>query len=377
MKMKKTMMIVLLISLLFTMASPGWTTIYTPHGNPVPSKADIAEAERVINGLKWDLTQASKGTIKLTVPDMNKNYYVRVDKDYGPYVGIGMYWSNVFDNYDTKGVGKVLTFNGLVTPVGFYIGVASKLTARVLADELYIYTPGQGVKYILPKDRKTAQADENNNIIGWNDINKKPINEDGTPITTEPKPQVVYPFKDIPGHWAVKDIITLKDAGLINGYPDGTFKPENTITRAEFMVMLGRILAIKYPDAKTYNYESLFIDNINHWSYKEAVKSFGYLQSIDITHIFLDDYIPNQPITREEVVAVLNAILKNNKGFQYTPNTTLVLGDTDTSRFPDAIRFSMRYDLVKGYPDSTFKPTGNITRAEISAVLVRMLNKLL
>jgi hypothetical protein len=142
------------------------------------------------------------------------------------------------------------------------------------------------------------------------------------------------------------------------------------------MVMLGRILAIKYPDAQTYTYDGLFINELNHWSYKEAVKSFGYLQSIDITHIFMDEFIPDQLITREEVVAVLNAILKNNKGFQYTPTAYLVLKDTDTSRFPESIVFSSKYNLVNGYPDGNFKPTGNITRAEISAVLVRMLNKL-
>lgn len=113
-----------------------------------------------------------------------------------------------------------------------------------------------GTAWAIYTHRKTAQTDENNNIIGWNDINKKPINEDGTPINPETKPQVVYPFKDITGHWAVKDIVALKDAGFINGYQDGSFKPENTITRAEFMVMLGRILAIMYQDDKTYTYIS-------------------------------------------------------------------------------------------------------------------------
>lgn len=372
--MKKSLLISLVIMFLLLPGS-AWA-IYTPPGKTPYSKADIAEAERVINGLKWDLTQASKGTMKLIIPDMNKNYYIDVAKDNGPYVGIGVNWSYVFDNYYTNGKGKTLTFYGLNKPVGFYIGVSSKLTARGLADELYIYTPGQGVKYILPKDRKTAQTDENNNIIGWNDINKKPISEDGTPIVPGTNPQVVYPFKDIPGHWAVKDIISLKEAGFINGYPDSSFKPENTITRGEFIVMLGRILDKKYPDAPVYTYENLFIDDVNHWSYKEALNTFKYMQSIDITHIFQDDFNPDQPINREEVVAVLHSILKDHKNYQYTPNATIVLNDTDSSKFPDSIVFSLKYNLVKGYPDKTFKPKGNITRAEISAVLVRMLSKL-
>lgn len=373
--MKKGLFTTLMIMVILLLPGTAWA-IYTPPGKTPYSKEDIQEAERVINGLKWDLSQASKGTIKLIIPDMNKNYSITVDKDNGPYVGIGLYWTYVFNNYYDNGKGKTLTFNGVNKPVGFYIAVTSKLTARVLAMELYIYTPGQGVKYIPPKDRKTVLTDENNNIIGWLDINNNPINADGTPINKEPKPVVNYPFKDINGHWAVNDIVALKGAGFINGYPDGSFKPENTITRAEFIVMLGRILSKEYPDAPVYTYENLFIDDVNHWSYKEALNTFKYMQSIDITHIFQDDFNPDQPINREEVVAVLHSILKNNKNYQYTPNATIVLNDTDSSNFPDSIVFSLKYNLVKGYPDNTFKPKGNITRAEISAVLVRMLSKL-
>ncbi len=373
--MKKGLFTTLMIMVILLLPGTAWA-IFTPPGNPVPSKADIAEAERVINGLKWDLTQASKGTIKVTIPKMQKNYFIVVNKDKGKYVGIGVDWEQIYTNIGTDGEGKTLTFYAITKPTGFYIGIGSIVTGRALADELYVYTPGQGVKYIPPKDRKTAQTDENNNIIGWNDINKKPINEDGTPIVPGTNPQVVYPFKDIPGHWAVKDIISLKEAGFINGYPDSSFKPENTITKAEFIVMLGRILSKEYPDAPVYTYENLFIDDVNHWSYKEALNTFKYMQSIDITHIFQDDFSPDQPINREEVVAVLHSILKNNKNYQYTPNATIVLNDTDSSNFPNSIVFSLKYNLVKGYPDNTFKPKGNITRAEISAVLVRMLSKL-
>lgn len=373
--MKKGLFATLMIMVILLVPGTAWA-IFTPPGPTPYSKEDITEASRIINGLKWDISQASKGIIKLTIPNMNKNYWVMVDKDTGPYVGVEAYLSRFFDNYDTQGVGKTLTFTGVHKPVGFYVYVASKLTARGLAHEIYVYTPGKGVKYIPPKDRKTPVGDENNNIIGWRDAWGNSINEDGTPINKEPKPVVNYPFKDINGHWAVNEIVSLKDAGFINGYPDGRFKPENTITRAEFIVMLGRILDKKYPDATVYNYENLFIDDVNHWSYKEALNTFKYMQSINITHIFQDDFNPDQPINREEVVAVLDAILKNHKGFQYKPNAYLVFSDANTSYFLDSITFSSKYNLVNGYPDGTFKPKNTITRAEISAVLVRMLGKL-
>lgn len=51
------------------------------------------------------------------------------------------------------------------------------------------------------------------------------------------------PFSDVEkGHWAYKDILTLYQQGVVKGYPDGTYGPESTITRAEFATFVERIL---------------------------------------------------------------------------------------------------------------------------------------
>lgn len=51
------------------------------------------------------------------------------------------------------------------------------------------------------------------------------------------------PFSDVEkGHWAYKDILTLDQQGVVKGYPDGTYGPESTITRAEFATFVERIL---------------------------------------------------------------------------------------------------------------------------------------
>lgn len=49
---------------------------------------------------------------------------------------------------------------------------------------------------------------------------------------------------DIKGHWAEKHIQKLVDYGVVNGYPDGTFKPDNTITRAEAAAMISNALTV-------------------------------------------------------------------------------------------------------------------------------------
>lgn len=70
-------------------------------------------------------------------------------------------------------------------------------------------------------------------------------------------------LKDISASWAKSDIEALVKDGIINGYPDGTFRPENPVTRAEF----ARILA------RAFHYESSsrgdFGDIRNHWAEKD------------------------------------------------------------------------------------------------------------
>lgn len=380
--MKKCLIASLVMMILLLLPGTAWA-IYTPPGKPEPSQVDIAEAQRVINGLKWDLSQASKGIIKLTIPKMNKNYFLTLNKDNGKYVGIGVDWNQVYHNYYSDGEGKTLTFNGVNKPTGFYISVTSKMTARILALELYIYAPGQGVKYIPAQDRKTAATDNDGNIIGWYNVEKKLINEDGTPIDQGPKESksTKLPFKDIKGHWALQDIISLSENGYIKGYSDGSFKPESTITRSEYLVMLGRILKNKYPEGKLYQKETapmaLFKDfDSKHWSHQEIADTFQFMPSNEITHVFKDEFQPDNPITREEVVAILASVLVNHQKFKVNPPAYLALSDIDTSAFPDSVKFSLQHDLVKGYPDNTFKPRNTITRAEIAAVMVRMLGKL-
>src|SRR5690606_12096344 len=59
------------------------------------------------------------------------------------------------------------------------------------------------------------------------------------------------PPSDLRGHWAEKEVTALQEAGVILGYPDGTFRPDNPVTRAEFVTILnraGRLDAATYQD---------------------------------------------------------------------------------------------------------------------------------
>lgn len=66
---------------------------------------------------------------------------------------------------------------------------------------------------------------------------------------------------DISGNWAEKEILAAYAKGLISGYPDGTFRPENRITRAETVTMLNNVLDIKPIEAS-----DVFTDINGHWA---------------------------------------------------------------------------------------------------------------
>jgi hypothetical protein len=70
-------------------------------------------------------------------------------------------------------------------------------------------------------------------------------------------------YIDTEGHWAADAIATLKKIGIVNGYLDGTFKPDQTITRAETVAMLSQVMNTNFVK------QAKFKDVIDHWAEAE------------------------------------------------------------------------------------------------------------
>jgi S-layer homology domain len=111
-------------------------------------------------------------------------------------------------------------------------------------------------------------------------------------------------FKDVPlRHWAARFIARAVKEGLFRGYPDGTFKPKNNITRAEAVSVMVNFSDV---DKVHYVYEQPFPDiSLQHWASKNIflAKKYGFLG-------FLagKKFTPNYKITRGEVVEILSKI---------------------------------------------------------------------
>lgn len=156
------------------------------------------------------------------------------------------------------------------------------------------------------------------------------------------------------------------DKRYIKGYPDNSFRPDSSITRAEIATIFARILDLK----STVTGIQAFSDVASsHWAadYVEAVKKNGLVGGYpDGT------FAPDKPITRAELALIIARVLKvdwSTKGSLAETHFTDIEGYA--ARF--AIEELYRFGIVKGYGDGTFMPESAITRAEA----VTMINKLL
>ena len=168
---------------------------------------------------------------------------------------------------------------------------------------------------------------------------------------------------DIAGHWAESVITQWQSKGLIQGYEDGTFKPGNTITRAEFVTLMNNAKgfwsegSINFSDVKN-----------GSWFYSAVARAVaaGY-----VTGYSDGSFKPGNTITRAEAaVMIANAArLSANEAGAYR--------FTDVGSIPAWARGSVgavvAAGYMTGYPDGSFYANASISRAEAVSSLNRML----
>ena len=113
-------------------------------------------------------------------------------------------------------------------------------------------------------------------------------------------------FKDTEGHWAADAIATLKAKGIINGYLDGTFKPNQSISRAEIVAMLSQVMNL------TLVQEVKFKDISGNWAEDEI----NTLSDMGIVKGTSDDlFEPNAKATRHESLLMILRMLNASLGY--------------------------------------------------------------
>lgn len=158
---------------------------------------------------------------------------------------------------------------------------------------------------------------------------------------------------DISGYWAETVVLEWVEKGLASGYTDGTFRPKNDISRAEFMKLVNS--AFEYDQEEEIDYKDV---SPGKWyvNVVKKAKAAGYISGYNDGTMK-----PDNPITREEVASIIARIMglnSNEKG-------------VEKFKDKDQIKWSKGYvgavvkeEYMVGFPDGSFKPQNNITRGE-------------
>lgn len=169
-------------------------------------------------------------------------------------------------------------------------------------------------------------------------------------------------FRDVSGHWAEATINRWVSLGYINGYPDGTFRPKEPISRTEFAVVANHAFQFQ-------NTQAIYFPDVaqSFWGYGEIQKAYaaGYMKG-DADGTFR----PRASVTRQEAAVML----ANIKGLTLGGSAPYYSDNASISSWArGSVNAVSAAGYMSGYPDGSFRPKERISRAEV----VTMLNKAL
>lgn len=180
-------------------------------------------------------------------------------------------------------------------------------------------------------------------------------------------------FADVKDHWGVVHIKYLCARKIVHGYEDGTFGPDRPITRAEFLkivlesdgVEVDADVGVGAGDAKELPFGDKNLEK--HWSLpylrigKEKNIIAGYKDGT---------FGPDKPVNRAEALK----ILLESKGVDIATKFRAIYKDIDyRAWYVKYLNFATERMIVSGYKDGTFKPIKDITRAEASKIIHKIM----
>ena len=191
----------------------------------------------------------------------------------------------------------------------------------------------------------------------------------GEELQNQPSKTYAQTFLDVPeSYWAFSYIEEMVDRGVLSGYPNGRFYPDNNVSRAEF----AKIMVTAAGILLSYNSEQYYQDvPVSHWSYPYVSSAMYYLTGYNTP--YGNYYYPDQAALREDIAVALVKL----KGYDLLGADESIL----TTMFTDAssissdakkyVAVAVERGLISGYEDNTFKGQSSITRAEAATLLWR------
>ena len=184
-----------------------------------------------------------------------------------------------------------------------------------------------------------------------------------------PAKMLAYVPTDIDKHWSEGYLRQFIFAGLLKGYVDEkgmyTIKPNNKITRAEFVTILVRALTLYSQDSA-----KSFVDvKKDDWYYDSVriASSLKIVNGVDSTH-----FAPNNPIKRDEMAAIIIRAMGATLDKSGEPKD---FSDIKGNWARNSILEASKAGIINGFEDGTFRPSQNATRAESVKMLYTAMKK--
>lgn len=173
-------------------------------------------------------------------------------------------------------------------------------------------------------------------------------------------------FTDVKGHWAVSDLSSMAERGIMGGYPDNTMRPQQSVTMAESVKLINKALELKGSgDVSLIKYSDVKKDAWYSGEVAIAIEN-GYLSKVAPG----EKLNPNAPATREQLSSMFAQAME------------LKAKDlASLDKFKDSAKISASFKadmaaavekgLFGGYEDETIRPSEKVIRATMAAVANR------
>lgn len=296
----------------------------------------------------------------------NTDYGIKFHVDKGGFSPFVLVWETA-STPDTYTITATAGNGGSISPSG-------SVTVTEGADQTFAITPNSGYSIAdVTVDGASVGARNTytfEDVAANHTINATFTYNGGGTITPDPDPDPEpTPDPDEPGiadpdDTGVADWLNTKDHDVfLNGYPDGSFGPDRSMTRAEVAAMFSNLLLDKNVPITTS-----FSDVAEDAWYADAV---NMLASLDMIAGYEDGtFRPDAPITRAEFTAIAMRFA------DAVPEGENIFSDVHAGDwFYDVVVGSIQYGWIGGYEDGTFRPQNTITRAEVTAITNRMLGR--
>jgi len=166
-------------------------------------------------------------------------------------------------------------------------------------------------------------------------------------------------FNDTVTHWADKTVRLFTKLGVVKGYEDGSFRPNDSITRGEFASIIFRVFGLT--DSTSTNLS----DGKGHWA-EDAIIALSY--SGIISGYEDGSFKPDRQITRAEIISIISKLVVLK-----TTSSQGTFKDIDGVWNKDQIQAAASMGLVNGQSTDHFAPQSNATRAEALTIILHAL----